>query len=155
MRDSFLLRRADLRPIRLDSERDGTHHVHLDYAGNRVTGWKLVKGAKESIDINFDGPVWDSNLWGLTFAALPLKKDAQFHLPTYQYDDGKGSFSVTVTGEKKVPTPGGMKDAWVIRAGVKLNEMADYFIGKNPPAELGYDAGPMSQHPGGDCTGLN
>jgi hypothetical protein len=72
MRDSFLLRRTDLRPIRLDTDRDGTPHVHLDYAGDRVTGWKMVNGSKEPIDVGFDGPVWDGNLWGVTFAALPL-----------------------------------------------------------------------------------
>jgi hypothetical protein len=46
MRDSFLLRRSDLRPIRLDTIRDGAPHVHLDYTTDRVIGWKMVDGKK-------------------------------------------------------------------------------------------------------------
>jgi hypothetical protein len=155
MRDSFLLRRIDLRPIRLDTDRDGAPHVHLDYAADRVTGWKMVKGSKESIDLKFDGPVWDGNLWGVTFAALPLKEGGSYQLPTYQYDNGKGNFFVTVTSQQKMSTPKGVVDAWVLEAGLKPNERVEYLAGKSPHMELGFIAGPMSQHIGGDCTGIN
>lgn len=154
MRDNFLLRREDLRPIRLDTDRDGSPHVHLDYAANHVTGWKMVNGSKQPIDIQFDGPVWDGNLWGVTFAALPLKEGASYQLPTYQYDSGKGDFAITVTDQRKVDTPKGTVDAWVLKAGLKPDEQVEYLIGQSPPMELGYIAGPMSQHIGGNCAGL-
>jgi hypothetical protein len=155
MRDSFLLRRTDLRSISLDTDRDGTPHVHLDYAGDRVTGWKMVNGSKEPIDVGFDGPVWDGNLWGVTFAALPLKDGGNYQIPIYQYDSGKGDFFVTVTGQQSTGTPKGVVGAWVLEAGLKPNERVEYLVGRDPHMELGYIAGPMSQHMGGDCTGLN
>lgn len=155
MRDSFLLQRKDLRPIRLDTDRDGAPHVHLDYAANHATGWKMVNGSKEPIDVAFDGPVWDGNLWGVTFAAFPLKEGGNYQLPVYQYDSGKGNFFVTVKSAIKIDTPTGAVDAWVVDAGLKIDERVEYLVGKNPPKELGYLAGPMSQHLGGDCMGLH
>lgn len=155
MRDSFLVRRKDLRPIRLDTDRDGAPHVHLDYAANHITGWKVVNGSKEPIDVAIDGPIWDGNLWGVTFAALPLKEGENYQVPTYQYDSGKGNFLVTVTGARKIDTSTGAVDAWVLEAGLKPDERVEYLVGKNPPKELGYVAGPMSQHIGGDCTSLH
>ena len=155
MRDSLLLRRSDLRPIRLDTDRNGAPHVHLDYTAHRISGWKMVNGAKEPIDIALDGPVWDGNLWGVTFAALPLKTGGDYRIPTYQYDNGKGAFLVTVKGARKIDTPTGAVDAWVLEAGVKVDERVEYLVGKNPPRDLGYLAGPMSQHIGGDCSNLH
>jgi hypothetical protein len=155
MRDSFLLRRADLRPIRLDTDRNGAPHVHLDYTANHVTGWKVVNGSRQPIDVSFDGPVWEGNLWGVTFAAFPLKEGGEYTLPIYQYDNGKGSFFVTVKGAKKVDISSASVDAWVLEAGPKADERVEYLVGKNPPTELGSSRGPMSQHMGGDCTGLH
>jgi hypothetical protein len=155
MRDSLLLRKADLLPIRLDTDRDGSPHVHLDYSQNRVTGWKMVNGSKQPINVPLDGPVWDGNLWGVTFAALPLKEGATYRLPTYQYDNGKGEFFLTVAGQQKAATDKGTVDAWVVEAGLKPDERVQYLIGQRPPKELGYAAGPMSQHLGGDCTELH
>jgi hypothetical protein len=154
MRDSLTVRRADLRPLSLDTDRDGAPHVHLDYAAHRVTGWKMVNGAKEPISVAFDGPIWDGNLWGVTFASLPLKAGGSYRLPTYQYDSGKGSFFVTVTGRRKVDTGQGAVNAWVLEAGLNSNERVEYLVSRNPPMELGYNAGPMSQRIGGDCAGL-
>jgi hypothetical protein len=152
MRDRFLLRRADLRPLRLDTDRDGVPHVHLDYAGDHATGWKMVKGVKEKIDVKFDGPVWEGNLWGVTFAALPLEVGKKYQLPIYQYDSGKGSFFVRVTDRQKPDTPKGIADAWILEAGAKPSERTRYLVGIDPRMELGYSAGSMSQHIGGDCT---
>ena len=154
MRDSFLLRRSDLRPIRLDNERNGLPHVHLDYTADHVSGWKMVDGKKQPIDIGFAGPVWDGNLWGETFAALPLEVGKEYQLPVYQYDSGKGFFFVNAVGRKKLDTPVGAFDAWVLRAGLKKDEQADYYVGSGERLELGYAAGPSSQHLGGDCGAL-
>lgn len=155
MRDSFLVRRQDLRPIQLDTDRDGSPHVHLEYTANRITGWKTVNGAKTAIEVALDEPVWDGNLWGITFAALPLKKGGAYRIPTYQYDNGKGVFLVSVKEERKIATPAGEVDAWVLEAGAKSDELVEYLIGKNPLRELGYLAGPMSQKIGGDCGSLH
>lgn len=155
MRDSLLLHRADLRPIRLDTIRDGAAHVHLDYFAGGVTGWKMVNGAKQPIDVKLDGPVWDGNLWGLTFAALPLQEGGNYKLPTYQYDSGKGTFVVNVTGHTHIDTPKGTVNAWTLEAGVDPKELIAYWVGGTPSMELGYAAGPMSQRLGGECDGLN
>jgi hypothetical protein len=73
MRDSFLLRREDLKPIRLDTDRDGAPHVHLDHTNNHVTGWKVVNGSRRPVDIAFDGqyrcaPVCAALLWSYSTA---------------------------------------------------------------------------------------
>jgi len=154
MRDRFLLRKSDLRPLRLDTDRNGAPHVHLDYTANHVVGWKMVNNLKTQIDIAFDRPVWEGNLWGLTFAALPLKENGNYQLPTYQYDSGVGHFLVSVSGERKITTPAGAVESWVLRAGIKSDELVEYLVAQNPRLELGYAAGPMSQHLGGDCDGL-
>jgi len=154
MRDRLVLRRADLTPLRLDTDRDGSPHVHLDYVPGRVTGWKMVGGAKQPIDVVLEGKVWDGNLWGVTFAALPLKVGANYRLPVYQYDNGKGEFFVTVVGEQKVATPKGEAKAWVAEVGLKPDERVKYLLGQTPRMELGYAAGPMSQRLGGDCGSL-
>jgi len=151
MRDSLVVRRADLRPIRLDTDRNGAPHVHLDYTANRVNGWKMVGHDKQVIDVALNGPVWDGNLWGETFAALPLKDGGSYRLPVYQYDTGKGSFIVEVTGKRAF----GASDAWVLKAGLKEDQLVDYYVGVSPRIELGYAAGPSSQHLGGDCKGLH
>jgi hypothetical protein len=154
MRDSFLLRRSDLRPIRLDTDRDGSPHVHLDYAADHVTGWKMVDGKKQPIDIAFDRPVWDGNLWGEVFAALPLQTGGEYQIPIYQHDSGKGFFFVNAIGKRKLETPEGAVDAWVLRAGLKRDEQVDYFVGSGVRLELGYAAGPSSQRLGGECGTL-
>jgi len=154
MRDSFLLRRADLRPIRLDTDRDGSPHVHLDYSDSHVTGWKMVDGKKQPIDVAFDAPVWDGNLWGELFAALPLQAGMAYQIPTFQYDSGRGFLLVNVVERRKVDTQSGVVDAWAIRAGPKKNEQVDYLVGSQPGIELGYTAGQNSQHLGGKCGTL-
>ena len=154
MRDSFLLHRKNLLPISLDTDRDGVPHVHLAYTTNRVTGWKMVDGKQQPIEITFHGPVWDGNLWGEIFAALPLQAGGTYHLPIYQYDSGQGSFYVNVTGKQKQNTPKGSVDAWRLQAGLKPTELVEYVVGSNPHLELAYSAGPSSQHLGGDCKDL-
>jgi len=43
-----------------------------------------------------------SNLWGVTFAALPLRERGTYTLPLWQYDKGFGTFTVRVLGSKIV-----------------------------------------------------
>lgn len=155
LRDSFLLHRADLRPIRLDTDRNGSPYVHLDYTDSHVAGWKMVAGKKQPIDVTLDGPVWDGNLWGDLFAALHLQAGMAYQIPTYQYDSGKGFLFVNVVEPRKVGTPSGVVDAWALRAGPKKDELVDYLVGGQPRIELGYAAGPNSQHLGGECGTLH
>ncbi len=156
MRDALVVRRSDLRPIRLDTSRNGVAHVHLDYAKDRVTGWKRDdKGTEVPIDVTLDAPVWDGNLYGLTFAALPLKAGGAYSVPFYHYDRGLGVFTVTVKDRKAVATPNGPVDAWVIDAGADPKRRSDYYIAAAPRGEIGYRAGPGAQMLGGDCAGID
>ena len=152
MRDSFLLRRDDLRPIRLDNDRNGLPHVHLDYSDRHISGWKMVRTTKIPIDVELSGQVWDGNLWGETFAALPLKAGSSVTLPTYQYDSGFGMFFVDALDQYPESTPSGTVQAWRIKAGPSRSEQVDYIVSTHPGLEIGYTAGPSSQHLGGNCS---
>jgi hypothetical protein len=154
MRDSFLLRRDDLRPIRLDTGRNGLPHVHLDYRDRHISGWKMVGTTKMPIDVALSGPVWDGNLWGETFAALPLNAGSSFTLPTYQYDSGFGMFFVDVLDQHQESVPSGSVQAWRIKVGPSRSEQVDYIVSTHPGLEIGYTAGPSSQHLGGNCGGV-
>ncbi len=154
LRDELVVRRRDLRPLTLDSAKSGKPHVHLDYADARVTGWKMGKAGREAIDVALAGPTWDGNLWGTTFAALPLRAGGRYTLPFYQYDKGLGSFDLAVKGEETVQQDGKPVAAWIIDASADPARRTDYLIAKSAPRELGYRAGPMAQMVGGDCTGL-
>ena len=149
MRDEFLVRRKDLRPISLHNVRNGEVHVHLDYGPSRITGFKVEKGVRTPVSVSTSGPVWDGNLWGLTFAALPLKQGSTFELPMYQYDSGLGAFTGRVTGQETV----GSDRAWVVDAGVSKDRRTNYLITADG-RELGYGAGPMAQRMSADCSGF-
>ena len=151
MRDEFLVHRRDLRPISLDNFRSGEPHVHLDYGSAQITGWKAKGGVRTPVSVATSGAVWDGNLWGLTFAALPLRQDGRFELPMYQYDSGLGAFTANVTGEQTVETPAGPAKAWIVDAGVSSDKRTDYYITADG-RELGYGAGPMAQKLSGDCS---
>lgn len=84
MRDRFLLRPEDLRPIQLDTDRDGSPHVHLKYSDRHISGWKTVGARKKPIEVELTEPVWDGNLWGLMLASLPLTAGTDLTLPTNQ-----------------------------------------------------------------------
>jgi hypothetical protein len=154
MRDRFLLRRDDLRPIRFDNDRNGVPHVHLDYSDRHISGWKMVGTKKMPIDEELNGPIWDGNLWGVTFAALPLKAGSSFTLPTYQYDSGFGMFFVAVLDQHEESTPSGRVQAWRIKAGPAKAKQAGYIVSTQPGLEIGYTAGPSSQHLGGNCSDI-
>ncbi len=90
--------------------------------------------------------------WGELFAALPLQATATYQISTYQYDSGKGFLFINVVERRKVDTPSGVVDAWILRAGPKKDDLLDYLVGSQPSIELGYTAGPNSQHLRGDCV---
>lgn len=155
MRDEFLLDGETLRPLTLVNTRKGETHVTLSYTPARITGeMRDAGGAAKPIDIPLDGPVWEGNLYGPTFAALPLAAGASFQLPTYQYDKGLGAFTVRVTGSETVPTPAGPVEAWVLDAGSNPEQRLEYLIAKADGRELGYRSPRGGQALGGDCTGV-
>lgn len=154
MRDEFLLEAASLRPLSLVNSRQGQVHVRLTYAPDRIVGEKIENGVSTPVDVPLTGPVWEGNLYGQTFAALPLAEGAAFDLPYWQYDKGFGTFSVRVVGRETVRTPDGPVDAWVVEAGPDADRGLTYLISTSGNRELGYRAAQGSQALGGDCSSL-
>lgn len=147
MRDHFVLRRADLTPIRMDSRRNGVEHVRVRYDGRTI---HVMRPDKAETQLSAPGTVWDGNLWGLTFAALPLAEGETYHLPFFQYDKGLGHFTLKVAGSAKVDG----QDAWLVDADAGDGRTVRYQIGKAPAAELGTESPMFGQHLGGDCSAL-
>lgn len=158
MRDEFIVDARNLKPLefhnRFRNARGGAHEVDLRYTDERISGTRSDGGEKQTVDIPLDHAVWEGNLWGLTFAALPLAENAQFELPFWQYHKGFGYFDVKVTGEKTVTTPDGDVKAWVLSAGIKGDAHSEYFIAKDGNTELGYGGEGFHQALGGDCSHL-
>ncbi len=155
LRDEFELDGKTFLPLRLKTTLNQKPHADLVYAKGRVTGFHIDRtGVKHRVDRALGGPIWDGNLFGLTFATLPLSRGAHFRLPYFQYDRGVGMFTVTVTGSEKIGTPGGTVDAWVLDAGPNVSQRLVYFIEKDNRRELGYRSSQGSQRLGGLCRGL-
>lgn len=155
LRDAFALDTHTLRPIGLTTTRDGKPHAELSYTGDHVTGYKLDRqGNHVAIDQALPGPVWEGNLFGPTFAALPLAIGASFTLPFYQYDRGLGEFTIAVKGTEWVMTPGGRVEAWVLDAGSSVAQRLTYWIAKRDRKEVGYSSPRGGQRIGGTCRGL-
>ena len=155
MRDRFVLDARTMLPIAFESRRNGNLHVTLAWSARGVAGERHgPDGASEAISVPLDTPVWEGNLWGLHFAALPLSDGARFALPFWQYDKGFGEFSVAVKGTQIIQTPSGPVDAWIVEAGTDPARPMTYFISRSGARELGYSGGPVAQTLGGDCSGL-
>ncbi len=155
MRDVFLLDAASLRPITFENTRHGKVHVRVRYEADQIIGERIDSGVSTPINVPLTGPVWEGNLFGQTFAALPLAEGAGFSLPYWQYDKGFGSFSVRVTGTEVVQTPDGSIEAWVVEGGADQSRSLTYLISKSGNRELGYRAAQGSQSLGGDCSPLD
>jgi len=152
MRDSFVLRASDLRPIAFENTRNGALHVSLRYEEGRVVGRRMEDAAEQPVDIALPTPVWEGNLYGVTFAGLPLEADATFQLPFYQYDKGLGAFDLRVVGSEVVPTNEGPVDAWLVQARVGSDIQITYLVAKADRRELGYRGASFTQSLGGDCS---
>jgi hypothetical protein len=147
LRDHFLLRRSDLRPLAMDSRKSGVEHVRVAYDEGKVV---TTRPGAEPVETALVGKIWDGNLWGLTFAALPLAQGAHFELPFYQYDKGIGRFTLDVVGSEQV----GGRDAWTVEVTTGDQRKVRYQIGKADRAELGYYGGGFAQKLGGDCSAI-
>ncbi|MES2096288.1 MAG: hypothetical protein V4459_05980 [Pseudomonadota bacterium] len=156
MRDHFVLARRDLRPIAFDSSRFGKQHIALTYGATRITGTRVEKdGSTKTVDVPLTSPVWEGNLWGVTFGAMPLGAGATLELPFYQYDKGFDRFHLAVTGSEIVDTPSGKVAAWTVDVGTDPKRIVTYLIDKKSGAELGTRAGGFETRLGGDCRGMN
>lgn len=153
MRDHFVVRADDLRPLGFDNRRGGVEHVRLVYDKASISGSRLEKGATEKIAVAIDAPVWEGNLYGPLFAALKLREGGSYTVPFYQYAKGMGRFVVKVTGSETVATPEGPVEAWALDVD-SGGPSATYLIAKRDGTELGTRAGPFTSRLGGDCTGL-
>lgn len=157
MRDHFVVDRSTLLPLRMESKSGdegvdrGWHRVELTYGPNAVRGTKRNSSGSEAINVSLSGPVWDGNLWGIMFAALPLRKGRNFVVPFWQYDKGFGTFNVRTIGSDDAVTPSGKVSAWVVEAGTGPGPASRYTIRKGPRLELGYERGGMGQRLGGSC----
>jgi len=157
MRDHFVVDRQTLLPIRMDSQRGqergekGWHRVSIEYGPGRIHGTMETATGSSPIEVALSGPTWDGNLWGLTFAALPLKLGGTYAVPFWQYDKGFGTFTARVVGSEDVNTPSGKMAAWVVEAGADSARLARYRIAKATRQEIGYSAGPNGQRLGGVC----
>jgi len=157
MRDHFVLDRTTLLPIRMDSKRGiersdrGWHRIDLSYARDRITGTQESASGSKAVDVPLTGPTWDGNLWGVTFAALPLRDGASFQLPFWQYDKGFGTFTVKVVGRQDVDTPAGRVGAWLLDAGPDAAHPYRYLISRRTRQELGYSGEGGSQRLTGTC----
>jgi hypothetical protein len=147
LRDHFVLRQRDLAPIAFDSRKAGVEHVRVAYGPGKLV---TTRPGAAPVETPRAGSVWEGNLWGLTFAALPLAEGAHFELPFYQYDKGFGRFSLDVVGSEKM----GERDAWVVETSPDGQRKIRYFIGKADNVELGYAGGGFAQRLGGDCSGI-
>jgi hypothetical protein len=147
MRDHFVLRRGDLRPLSMDSRRNGVEHVRVRYDGATI---QVTRPGQADTQMSAPGAIWDGNLWGLTFAALPLAEGQTYALPFFQYDKGLGRFTLKVVGSAKVDG----QDAWLVDADAGDGRIVRYQIGKNPAAELGTETPMFGQRLGGDCSAL-
>lgn len=114
--------------MQLDTERDGVAHVSPGLQSKADNGLEDGGSDQKSIHVDLAGPVWDGNLWGETFAALPLTPGASLKLPTYQYDSGLGTFYVDTVGERSESTPAGKVQAWRIKAGLSRTEQVKYVV---------------------------
>lgn len=157
LRDEFVVARDSLRPLMLTSVRGsdpaspGWQRIELRYSREGVTGTRTTAQSSTQIAVTHDGPVWDGNLWGLTFAALRLAAGAQFSLPNWQYDKGVGAFTVRVVGEAMVEAPAGPVAAWALDAGTDPMQLVRYYIAKSGGIELGYESGGIAQRLATDC----
>lgn len=155
VRDEFVLQAADLRPIRYVSRRGDKIMVDVTYRSDTVTGYRLTKdGVRQPLSAPLDGPVWDGNLWGLVFAALPLAADSQISLPFWHYAKGFGHFALKVVGTETVTGPSGPLAAWLVEATDGTGPAVTYRIAKDRGLELSYTARGFAQVPGGSCEGL-
>ncbi|HEX7118653.1 MAG TPA: hypothetical protein VF212_07700 [Longimicrobiales bacterium] len=114
--DTVVVLRETLAPVRHRSH-NPQRVMALDFAGAKITGTITpASGAVQPIDVELDGPVFDSNPLDLVVRALPLAEGYAVSIPLYLHEAG-GKFQVVarVTGSEAVDLgDGATEDAWVV-----------------------------------------
>ena len=155
LRDHFLLDATSLRPFEFRSERNGVEVAKLSYSDTRILGTKVShEGKQETVDLALSRPVWEGNLWGITFGAVPHQLGENYVIPFYQHDKGLGEFKFKVIGNEVVQTPDGKVDAWVLDLALDNNRKMQYLVSRADGRELGLRGSGYAQFLGGDCSAL-
>ncbi|RZJ00912.1 MAG: hypothetical protein EON90_05255 [Brevundimonas sp.] len=152
MKDVFVLRADTLQPISFENARNGERRVSLAYRARFVEGRRFEDDVWRSIQSELPDQIWEGNLFGVTFAGLPLEDGAEFELPYFLHDKGLGVFEVEVTGSEIVETPDGPVEAWVVDFKRGDAVLITYLIAKEGRRELGYRGRNLIQRIGGDCS---
>jgi len=114
--DSSVNDLATLAPIRHHSSGAG-RTMALDFAGARVTGrYAPADSAALAIDQHFAARPYDSNVFDLVIASLPLAGGYAAHVPFYVYEQGGVVwYDVGVTGrERTTLRDGAAVDTWAL-----------------------------------------
>lgn len=155
MRDHFILNASNLRPYEFQSVRNGIEVAKLSYSDTKVEGFKISHdGKREEVSISLDKPVWEGNLWGVTFGAVPHQLGASYEIPFYQHDKGLGAFKFKVTGTEQVETPEGKIEAWVLDLTLDNNRTMQYLVSRKDGRELGLRGNGYANYLGGDCSAI-
>jgi hypothetical protein len=110
----------------------------LDFEGARVTGSYAVKsGSTLPIDHEMNARPYDSSLFDLVVAALPLTPGYHAHLPFYIYErGGLVWWDVKVAGDENIQLHDGTKpDAWVVEVTDAGKLFAKLWISKTDERE--------------------
>lgn len=156
MIDRFTLRAHDMTPNKLDHTMTGGQKVTLTYhmkgKEGHITGTRAGKKAGP-VDVNFTGKIWEGNLWGTLYAALPLDQKTSYSIPMYQYD--KNLFSMEISDVRTTTIDFQGADTPVYEVDVKASgRTVTYYIRQSDRLELGYAMPGFSQWLGGDCSKL-
>lgn len=109
--DSSWVEPATLAPVAHRSYAS-SRDMSLDFDGRHVTGRYAPKdSAEKSIDQTLEVPAFDSSIWELLVASLPLEKNRSARLPLYIYERGGLVWmNTTVRGREQVNG----ESAWVV-----------------------------------------
>lgn len=133
--DSSLNDLATLAPIRHSSTGAG-RTMMLDFAGAAVRGRYIPDGkAPVAINQHFSAAPYDSNIFDLVIAALPLSEGYVTSIPLYVYEQGGLLWwKATVSGTENVGTAnGGTVEAWTVDIEEAGRRRARLWITKSSP----------------------
>lgn len=155
MKDQFVLNR-DMTPTHFYHSRMGGKSLSIDYDYDGVSTSVFLLGQQTNEDgfsLKFDGKLWEGNLWGTLFTALPLQQNTTFSIPTYHYQNGPSNLEIVdvrkndiVFNKQSIP----VFEVDVNASGL----MTTYFVSVEDRVELGYENSAFSQWIGGNCNDM-
>lgn len=136
--DSSIFDAATLAPIRhvgVHSSRSMT----LDFAGPRVTGaYTPAHQPSRPIDHHMEARPYDSSIWDLVIAALPLREGYEARIPYYVYEQGGLVwYTARVDGaESFTLRDGTTADTWTVAVTEEGRPRARLWIPRTGPREV-------------------